>query len=111
MIRKIICTALAALLIVCSCAVSVSAKDGNFYASRTKVTMKKETSTTVTITSKKSKNITAYVSDVYVCDIKFYKWKGDSIKLKLTAKGAGKAKVIVKNKTTKQKINISVKVK
>lgn len=89
---------------------SVSAKSKKFSVNKKKVSMKVGKSKTVKITSKKGKKLTCYISNSKVCSVKFGKWKGKKITLKITGRNAGKAKLTIKNKKTKKKLKVKVTV-
>lgn len=89
---------------------SVSAKSKKFSVNKKKVSIKAGKSKTVKITSKKGKKLTCYISNSKVCSVKFGKWKGKKITLKITGRNAGKAKLTIKNKKTKKKLKVKVTV-
>lgn len=109
LMKKCISVFLIVSLLACGLCVRVEAKDKNFFADKTKLTLNK--TAVVTITSTNGSALHFKVKNGKLCSGKFGKWKGSKIKLTLTAKKSGKTTVVVTNKKSKKTINISVTVK
>ncbi len=109
MFKKIVSVTLCVIILVLSSAILTSAKGKSFYANKTKISITK--SATVTITSTTRASLKYTISKSKICSAKWGKWSGNKIKLYLKAKNSGKTNITVKNSKTNEKLTLKVTVK
>lgn len=82
-----------------------------FKANKKKITLTEKKKKNVTITNSIGTNVKYNISNKMICSCKWGKWKGNRIKLTITAKKPGKTKITIKSNRTKKQIKIVIKVK